>query len=124
MSIAMSLSGALAAMGGAFLALGPVGRPVLPGPDIGYVALALALIANLRPGGVVLVALLYGALTNGAKHMVIETGVPLALLLVIITFAMMFVAAPGLIRSIWRIRTPNQVPTFASRASVGPADST
>jgi simple sugar transport system permease protein len=70
---------------------------------MGYVALALALIAGLRPGGVVLVALLYGALNNGAKNMVIVAGIPLALLVVIIAFALMFVAAPGLIRSIWRV---------------------
>ena len=40
---------------------------------MGYAALALALIAGLRPGGVVLVALLYGALNNGANAMVIAT---------------------------------------------------
>ena len=39
-------------------------------------------------------ALLYGALTTGAKSMVIVTGIPLALLVVIVAFAIMFVAAP------------------------------
>ena len=52
------------------------------------------------------VALLYGALTNGAKSMVIATGIPLALLIVIVVFAMLFVAAPGLTRQIWRLREP------------------
>lgn len=52
-----------------------------------------------------LVALLYGALNNGANAMVIATGIPLTLILAIIGFALMFVAAPGLIRSIWRIRS-------------------
>ena len=102
--LAMSLSGGLAGLGSAFFALGPAsgigGGPTM---DMGYVALALALIAGLRPGGVVIVALLYGALNNGAKNMVIVAGLPLALLVVIIAFALMFVAAPGLIRSIWRV---------------------
>ena len=35
--------------------------------------------------------------------MVIVTGIPLALLVVIVAFAIMFVAAPGLTRSIWRL---------------------
>ena len=57
-------------------------------------------------------ALFYGALTTGAKNMVIVTSLPLALLVVIIAFAIMFVAAPGLTRSIWRLREP-KTPTSA-----------
>lgn len=100
--VAMTLSGGLAGMGSSFLTLGPAGG-VGTVWDIGFVALLLALLAGLRPGGVVLAALLYGALNNGAKNMVIATGIPLALLVVIITLALMFVAAPGVIRSIWRV---------------------
>ena len=105
--VAMALSGGLIGLGSAFFLLGPangIGAP--PTFGFGYAALALALIGGLRPSGIVLVALLYGALNTGAKSMVIETGVPLALLGVIIAFALMFVAAPGLVRSIWRIRAP------------------
>jgi ABC-type uncharacterized transport system permease subunit len=99
--LAMSLSGGLAGMGGAFLALGPAGG--LSGSGAGLVPLALALIAGLRPSGIVLGAVLYGALSNGAKATVIATGVPLDILVVIIALAMMFVAAPGIVRSIWRM---------------------
>jgi simple sugar transport system permease protein len=102
--LAMSLSGGLIGLGSAFFGLGPAsGIPGPPTMDLGYVALALVLIAGLRPGRVVLAALLYGALNNGAKNMVIVTSIPLALLVVIIAVALMFVAAPGLIRSIWRL---------------------
>jgi ABC-type uncharacterized transport system permease subunit len=100
--IAMSISGGLAGLGGAFLTLGPGGG--LSGAGTGYVVLALAYLGGLRPSGIVLAALLYGALTNGAKTMVIATGVPYDLLIVIIGLAMMFVAAPGIIRSIWRMQ--------------------
>ena len=105
--LGMALSGGLVGLGSAFFVLGPA-RGLSGGPvfDMGYVALALALIAGLRPGGIVLLAVLYGALNNGAKSMVIATGIPLALLVVIIGFALLFVAAPGLIRSIWRVRLP------------------
>jgi simple sugar transport system permease protein len=103
--LAMALSGGLVGMGAAFVALGPVGR-LSPSFGIGFVALALALIGGLRPSGVVLVALLFGALNTGAKSMVIESGIPLQLLVIISALAMMFVAAPGLMRSIWRIKEP------------------
>jgi simple sugar transport system permease protein len=102
--LAMSLSGGLVGMGSAFFGLGPAGG-FQGGPpfDLGYVAIALTLLVGSRPSGVVVAALFYGALTTGAKNMGIVTGIPLALLVVIIAFAMMFVAAPGLIRSIWRL---------------------
>lgn len=121
--LAMTLSGGLAGMGSAFLALGPVGGLGTVG-DIGLVALVLALLAGLRPSGVVLAALLYGALNNGAKSMVIVTGIPLALLVVIIAFAMMFVAAPGLIRSIWRVGPATDAPELAPIEPTGQAEGT
>ena len=105
--LAMALSGGLVGMGSALFGLGPAGGFGTPPTfDMGFISLALALIAGSRPGGVVLAALFYGALTNGAKSMVIATGIPLTLLTVIVGFAMLFVAAPGLIRSIWRLKAP------------------
>jgi simple sugar transport system permease protein len=102
--LAMAISGGLVGLGSAFFALGPAGG-LSGGPtrDMGYVALALALLAGLRPSGVVLAAVLFGALNNGAKSMVIETRIPLALLVVIVAFAVALVAAPSLVRSIWRL---------------------
>jgi ABC-type uncharacterized transport system permease subunit len=107
MMLAMSLSGGLVGMASAFYLLGPAsGSFSEPSPDFGYVAISLALLAGRRPGGVVAVALLYGALDTGAKSMVIATGIPLALLTVIAAFAILFVASPDLTRSIWRRRAP------------------
>jgi len=121
MVLAMSISGGLAGMGGAFLALGPAGGVSGLGP--GFVPLALAMIAGLRPSGIVLVALLFGALNNGAKSMVIETGTPLDLLDFVIALALVFVAAPGLTRSMWRFKAPEPAGaagTFSSAGPVGP----
>jgi simple sugar transport system permease protein len=117
--IAMSLSGGLAGMGGAFLTLGPAHG--LAGFDGGFVTLALALLGGLRPSGIVVVALLYGALNNGAKSMVVETGVPLTLLDVIIALALMFVAAPGLTRMIWRRPAPT-TPEMGPPVHLGAGD--
>jgi general nucleoside transport system permease protein len=105
--VAMSISGGLVGMASAFVALGPVGGlGAPPSREFGFVVLALALIGGLKPSGVALSALLYGALDNGAQKMVIVSGIPFALLVVIIAFAMMLVAAPSLIRTIWRLRPP------------------
>ena len=107
--LAMTLSGGLAGMAAAFVTLGPGGQLSGPG-GIGFIAVGLALLAGLRPSGVVLAALLFGALDTGAKSMVIETRIPLALLVIFIAFAMTFVAAPGLTRSIWRVKQPSPEP--------------
>ena len=115
--LAMSLSGALVGMGSAFFGLGPAwGSPGVPENNMGYVAIALALLGGRRPSGVVAAALLYGALTNGAETMVVETGIPLALLTVIIALAILFAAAPELTRTIWRLGP--------AEPSVGPAANT
>ena len=122
--LAMSLSGGLAGMGSALYGLGPAqgfsGGPV---SDFGWVAIALALLGGRRPGGVVVAALFYSALTTGAKSMVIVTGIPLALLIVVVAFAIMLMAAPDLTRSIWRLKAPKPSDTPAS-TPVGLGDST
>ncbi len=107
MILAMSLSGGLVGMGSAFFSLGPAfGTGGGPSALFGYVAIALALLSGRRPSGVVLAALLYGALDTGATSMVIVTGIPLSLLSAIVAFAILFVAAPELTRWIWRLRAP------------------
>ena len=108
-------------MGSAFFGLGPAqGFSGGPTCDFGYVAIALALLAGRRPGGVVVAALLYGALTTGAKSMVIVTGIPLALLVVIVAFAIMFVAAPDLTRSIWRLGAAKPLTETGANPPAGP----
>jgi general nucleoside transport system permease protein len=115
MMLAMSLSGGLCGMAGGFLVIGTVGQLSLDiSGGIGFNAIALALLAGLRPSGVVVSALLFGALTQGGKRMGIDTGIPFDLLLFIMALVIMFVAAPGLIRSIWRVRVPEPAPEIAS----------
>lgn len=105
MMLAMSLSGALCGMAGGFIAIGTVSQLTTDlANGIGFNAIALALIAGLRPSGVVMAALLFGALSNGGKLMGVASGIPVDLLGFIIALVIMFVAAPDLIRNIWRIR--------------------
>jgi len=105
MMLAMALSGALCGMAGGFMVIGTVGQLSLDlSGGIGFNAIALALLAGLRPSGVVMAALLFGALTNGGKLMGVQSGIPFDLLFFIIALVIMFVAAPGLIRGMWRIK--------------------
>jgi general nucleoside transport system permease protein len=123
MMLGMALSGGLAGMGGGFMVIGNTGQLTndLSG-GIGFNAIALALLAGLRPSGVVAAGLLFGALTNGGKQMGIQSGIPFDLLFFIIAMVIMFVAAPGLIRSIWRVRVAKPPPEIASVAPTAPAE--
>jgi simple sugar transport system permease protein len=119
--LAMSLSGGLVGMGAGFFGLGPAwGTPGGPEGNMGYVAIALALLGGRRPSGIVVVALLYGALTTGAKTMVVATGIPLALLTVVVALAIMFMAAPELTRSTWRLRPSRPGADPGPNTSAGP----
>jgi simple sugar transport system permease protein len=114
MILGMSISGALAGMGGGFLVIGLGQLQLDLATGYGFNAIALALLAGLRPSGVVLAALLFGALTTGGKVMGIQSGIPYDLLFLIIALVIMFVAAPGLIRTIWRIRVSKPLPEVAT----------
>lgn len=124
MMLAMALSGALAGLGGGFMVIGTVGQLTndLAATNPGFNAIALALLAGLRPGGVVAAAILFGALTTGGGLMGIQSGIPFDLLFFIISMVIMFVAAPGLIRTIWRVKVAKPAPEVASVAPTAPAE--
>jgi simple sugar transport system permease protein len=120
MMLAMALSGALAGMGGGFMVIGTVGQLTLDlSGGIGFTAIALALLAGLRPSGVVMAALLFGALTNGGKLMGVQSGIPFDLLVFIMALVIMFVAAPGLIRGIWRVKVDKPAPEISAVSPTG-----
>ena len=99
------MSGALAGLGGTLEVLGTVGQMSNDlSSGFGFNAIALALLAGNRPGGVVAAALLFGALRTGGGLMQVKTGIPLDLLFFVQALVIMFVAAPTLIRSIYRIK--------------------
>ncbi len=70
----------------------------------GIDAITVALLGRARPGGVVLAALLFGALHAGAPLMQVATGTPVDIVQVIEALIVMFVAAPPLIRALYRLR--------------------
>jgi simple sugar transport system permease protein len=102
---AMSISGALAGLAGANQVLG-VTHSLAMGlsSGYGYDSIALALLGNSSPLGVVLASLLFGFLRNGATQMMVATQIPIDIISIIQAFIIVFIAAPALIRAIFRIK--------------------
>jgi simple sugar transport system permease protein len=70
----------------------------------GFDSIAIALLGNSHPLGVVLAALLWGTMRSGATSMQSLAGVPLEIVSIIQGLVIVFVAAPAIIRWIYRIR--------------------
>jgi simple sugar transport system permease protein len=70
----------------------------------GIDAITVALLGRGKPGGVVLAALLFGALHAGAPNMQVVTSTPVEIVEVLQALIVMFVAAPPLVRTIFRLR--------------------
>jgi simple sugar transport system permease protein len=103
--LTMAICGGLAGLAGTTEILG-VNKALTPGfsPGYGFDGIAIALLGGSSPLGVVLAALLFGVLRAGATPMQAATGIPIDLVVVIQALVIMFVAAPALIREIYRIR--------------------
>jgi ABC-type uncharacterized transport system permease subunit len=106
--LAMTLSGALAGLAGAVQILA-VNRSMAVGlsAGAGFDSIALALLGNSTPIGVVVASVLFGALRNGATRMEL-LGIPNDIISIIQALILAFVAAPAIIRSIYRIRVPKE----------------
>jgi ABC-type uncharacterized transport system permease subunit len=105
--LAMIISGGLAGLAGTSVVLG-VTHSLTFGISggFGFDGIAIALMAGSKPRGIILAALLFGALRAGATPMQSITGVPIDLVVVVQALVIMFVAAPTLVREIYRIRVP------------------
>jgi ABC-type uncharacterized transport system permease subunit len=103
--LVMVLSGGLAGLAGATQVLGIdlwVGQGFSAG--YGFDSIAIALLGNSHPLGVVLSALLFGTMRSGARSMQSLAGIPIDIVSIIQGLVIVFVAAPAIIRWIYRIR--------------------
>ena len=103
--VVMALAGGLAGLAGANQLL-TVSPSLTPGysSGFGFDGIAIALLGKSRPSGVILAAFLFGAMRAGSRAMQAATQTPVDIVLVIQAFVILFIAAPPLVRSIWRVR--------------------
>jgi len=103
MILALVISGAMAGLGGAGEILG-VHRRFIEGfsPGYGWDGLAVALVGGLNPVGVLIAAVLFGALRSGGMVMTRVTRVPLDIVSILQALVILFVAAPMLIKYLLR----------------------
>jgi ABC-type uncharacterized transport system permease subunit len=106
----MAVSGALAGLAGAnqILGLEPYRGISNFSGSIGFDAIALALLGRSHPVGVLFAGLLFGALKAGGREMQGAAGIPIDLVLVLQALIIVMIAAPELVRTIYRIKTPEQ----------------
>jgi simple sugar transport system permease protein len=98
----------LAGLAGANEVLG-VNHRLLPAFSSGYGfdSIALALLGKNHPFGVVLSALLFGFLRNGARMMQLRAGIPVDIISILQALILAFIAAPAIIRTIYRLKEPD-----------------
>jgi len=97
--MALTISGAIAGLGGAGEVLG-VHRRFIEGfsPGYGWDGLAVALVGGLNPVGILLASVLFGALRSGGLTMTRIAHVPVDIGSILQALVILFVAAPMLIR--------------------------
>jgi simple sugar transport system permease protein len=114
--ITMAISGGLAGLAGTSQILGVDHRMVRAfSTGYGFDSIALALLGNSHPLGVVLSALLFGFLRGGAARMQSIAGVPVEIIRIIQALVIIFVAAPEIIRALYRLRSVRRDETVVSR---------
>ncbi|PPG93505.1 ABC transporter permease [Rathayibacter sp. AY1F3] len=105
---AMLLSGGLLGLAGSAQVMGTVTTGFTSGIDagIGFDAITVALLGRSRPWGVFFAGILFGAFKAGGYSMQAAEGVPIDVVLVVQSLIVLFIAAPPLVRAIFRLPTP------------------
>ncbi|MBV9170122.1 MAG: ABC transporter permease [Chloroflexi bacterium] len=109
MVVAMAISGGLAGLAGSLEVVG-LNFYHTAGFSVGYGfdSIAVALLGRGDPIGVIPSALLFGALRAGSSRMQFLSQIPIDIIDVIQALVLIFVAAPALIRWMYRVRVPRE----------------
>jgi ABC-type uncharacterized transport system permease subunit len=103
----MAISGGLAGIAGTIEVLGVTTCRCLPlffSSGYGFDSIAIALLAKNDPFGIIAASFLFGAMRNGSDLMELDSGVSKYIISLIQALVLLFVAAPAIVRWIYRIR--------------------
>ncbi|HLP23556.1 MAG TPA: ABC transporter permease [Microbacteriaceae bacterium] len=116
----MLIAGALVGLAGVSQVLGTVTSGFGSGIDagVGFDAITVALLGRSNPVGILLAALLFGALKAGGFAMQAANGIPIDIVLVVQSLIVLFIAAPPLIRTLFRLPDPERARSRAAQAEV------
>lgn len=104
-TMVMVIAGALAGLGGAVQILGSeYALTAGAGGSFGFDAITVALLGRANPIGTVFAALLFGGLRAGGLTMQANTETPIDLVLVIQALVVLFIAAPALVKAVFRLK--------------------
>lgn len=108
----MLIAGALVGLAGVCLVLGTSTTGFGSGVDagIGFDAITVALLGRSRPWGIFFAGLLFGALKAGGYVMQAANDIPIDIVLIVQSLIVLFIAAPPLVRAIFRLPTPGSTP--------------
>jgi simple sugar transport system permease protein len=109
--LTLMIAGGVAGLAGAIETLGLNHRfaPEFTG-GVGFDGITVALLGQTNPLGVLLSAFLLGALDAGSARMQFDSGVAADIIQVIQAVVLTFVAAPAIIRQLYRLRKPGDLP--------------
>ncbi|MEV0002512.1 ABC transporter permease [Micromonospora sp. NPDC050980] len=104
--LVMMIAGLLAGLGGSNMVLGSTADALTPLviAQIGFDGILVALLGRVKPWGVLLAALLFGALQAGGNRMQSYSGISLELVTVLQALIVIFIAAPALVKAIFQLR--------------------
>lgn len=121
----MLIAGGLVGLAGVYQVLGNFTGGFAAGLDagIGFTAITVALLGRSKAWGVFFAGILFGALQAGSSTMQAAEGIPVDIVLVVQSFIVLFIAAPPLVRAIFRLPTPDplfqwRTPKLARKAEV------
>ena len=121
--LAMFLSGGLAGLAAANDISGLIRyMPAAFSAGYGFDSIALALLGRSHPVGVVLAALLFGILRAGATRMQSVAQIPIDIISILQALIIIFIAAPEIIRSIYRVRSREEDEGLVRVSSLGKAE--
>ena len=108
---AMGISGAMAGLAGTIEVLGVSSCRCLPmffSSGYGWDSIGIALLARNDPFGIIASSFLFGAMRNGADLMELSSGVSKYIISLLQALVLLFVAAPIVVRWIYRIKDEKQ----------------